>query len=68
LEVKPLASLPLSLRIVVTGPDTAANSLRFDSPATGTLDDVLLCAYDRSDETPAGLWTPTDIHREVTER
>lgn len=49
--------------VTVTAAQTAATSLTFDSPATGTLEYALFYLYDRTEETPQGLFTPMDIWR-----
>ena len=55
-----------TLPIAVTEDQTDATSLTFDSPAGGTLEYVIFYLYDRTDQTPEALWTPTDIHGEAT--
>ena len=51
--------------ITITAAQAASTSLTFDSPATGRLECVLFYLYDRTDETPRGIFTPMDILRET---
>jgi len=51
--------------ITVGAARTASTSLTFESPATGALEYVLFYLFDRSDETPEDIRTPTDIYQEV---
>jgi hypothetical protein len=55
-----------SVPVTVTPAQTASASLILDSPATGELEYVLFYLYDRTDETPKNIWTPSDIYREAT--
>jgi len=52
--------------VTVSAEQTGSTSLTFESPATGMLEYLLFYLHDRTDETPAEIWTPTDICREAT--
>jgi hypothetical protein len=45
----------------------AGEPFRFRSPADGVLDYILVCLWDRTEQTPTGLWTPMDVYREAVE-
>jgi hypothetical protein len=45
----------------------AGEPFRFRSPADGTLDYILVYLWDRTDQTPSGLWTPMAVYREAVE-
>jgi len=54
--------------VTIGAAQTTSTSLKFESPATGTLEYVLFYLFDRSDETPEDIRTPTDIYQEVMEQ
>lgn len=54
-----------TIPIRVAAPQTTSTSLTFDSPATGKLEYVLVYFYDRTEETPKDIWTPSGIYREA---
>jgi len=37
----------------------------FHSPVKGTLDYLLMHLWDRTEKTPATVWTPMDVYRET---
>ena len=51
--------------IRVAAAQTACTSTSFDTPATGKLECVLVYFYDRTEQTPKDIWTPSDIYREA---
>jgi len=53
--------------VTVAAAETASSSLTFGSPATGKLEYLLFYLYDRAEETPKHIWTPSDIYRETVE-
>jgi len=49
--------------VTIAAEQAASTSLTFQSPATGVLEHALFYLYDRTDETPASVWTPMDVYR-----
>ena len=43
----------------------AAQPFTFRSPVKGTLDYLLMYLWDRTEKTPATVWTPMDVYRET---
>lgn len=54
-----------TISLNVTEEQTRSLSLSFKSPVTGKLEYLVFYLYDRTDETPADVWTLMDIYRET---
>lgn len=52
-----------TLPITATPQQTTTDTLTFPAPASGKLRYLIFYLYDRTEETPSSVWTPTDIYR-----